>query len=290
MPTDEHKKSFFQRLRFKYKLVIINEKTLTETFRARISRLSLIVWLSVFSLVSFSLLSAIILFTPLKFLLPGFADTTIRDEVINENMRIDSLTTQIRNSNRQLLIMKNIIAGNISVDSLATADSLTIEALKKMPLGPTQQEQAFTAQYEEENMYNINELTSEEPKSEEIMFMLPVRGAITRKFDPQNGILGITILAEPNAPVLAAQSGYIIHSDFKTLTGNCIIIQHKNGYITIYHNVGQPLHKMGEHVKAGEAIAFANNKESNDEDINTQVHFELLFEGRIINPEEYIVF
>lgn len=289
MPTNEQKNRFLHRLRFKYKLVIINETTLTETFRARISRLSLIAWLSIFSLLSFVLLSAIILLTPLKFMLPGYAEMSIRGDVINEALRIDSISMQMNRSDRQLLMLKNIIAGNINADSIETADSLTIEALKKMPLGPTQQEQAFTARYEEENLYNINNLSTTEPKAEEFMFMLPVRGTITKQFEPQNGYFGISILATPDAPVLASQEGYIIHTDIKSLTDNCIIIQHAKGYLTVYRNIGQLLHNVGEHVKAGEAIAFVNSNELPG-DINTQIHFELWFEGQMLNPEEYIVF
>lgn len=125
----------FSRLRFKYKVVILNEHTLEDKFHTRISIFSMMAWMGLFCLLSFCLLSAIILITPLKYLLPGYAEMSIREDVVNEALRIDSISTKLDNTDRQMIILKNIIAGNIEVDSITATDTLSIEQLKSLPLG-----------------------------------------------------------------------------------------------------------------------------------------------------------
>lgn len=280
--------SFLPRLRFKYKVVILNENTLEEKFHTRISMLSMIAWTSLFTLLSFALLSAIILLTPLKYMLPGYAEMSIREDVVNEALRVDSLSDRISRTDRQMLIIKNIISGNIHVDSISGTDTLTIEQLKTLPLGPTLKEQQFVEQYEDANRYNINDYLPSATRPESIVFVLPVHGAIKQHFTHASKLYGITILTTPDKPVLAAHTGRIIYSS-SNIDNNTVIIAHDDEYITIYRNLGRLLHHVGDEVASGEVIAFAGT-ENLDNENNNIVGFELWHKGQPLDPEKYIVF
>lgn len=280
--------SLFSRLRFKYKVVILNENTLEEKFHTRISMLALMAWAFLFTIVSFSLLSAIILLTPLKYMLPGYAEMSIREDVINEALHVDSLSSQIKRSEQQLLMLKNVIAGNLEADSIEVYDTLTIEQLKQMPLGPTKQEEQFVEQYEDANIYNINDYISSEVKPEEIVFVVPVHGSIQQHFNPSVRHYGITLLTTPDKPMLAAHTGTIIYTTNRR-TNNTIIIQHADEYTTIYTNLGRLLHSAGDKVLAGEAIAFVGTENSDDHN-NNVAGFELWYKNEPIDPEKYILF
>lgn len=280
--------NLFSRMRFKYKVVILNENTLEEKFHTRISMLALIAWTSLFTLISFALLSAIILLTPLKYMLPGYAEMSIREDVINEALYVDSLSSQIKRTEQQMLMLKNVIAGNIPSDSISAYDTLTIEQLKQMPLGPTKQEEYFTEQYEDANIYNINDYVPSEVKPEEIVFVVPVHGSIQRHYNNSFRQYGITILTTPDKPVLAAHNGKIIYAS-DHLDNNTIIISNADEYTTIYTNLGRLLHTTGDKVSAGEAIAFVGS-ENNDDKLNNTIGFELWYKGDPIDPEKYIIF
>lgn len=281
------KRGTIQKLTYKYKLSIINENTLEETFSSRISRLSLIAWVGLFFLVTFAILATLILFTPVKYMLPGYADRTLKERVVTDYMRIDSLSAHVEKNDRQLLILKNIIAGNIQIDSMnETTDSLSLEELKHLPLGAARTEQHFVSAYEDDNLYNVNNFTNRDNNPEAILFASPVHGSIQKRFSPTDND-GITILTKAGAPIVAAQKGRIIHAYELQDMGYSVIIAHENGYITIYHNIGQLIHHKGDDVDSGEAIGFLTTDNGTE---NSFLQFELWHNGIQTNPEEYIIF
>ncbi len=281
------KMPFLKRLRFKYNLIILNERTLEEVFHIHISRLSIISIVGIFSIISFALITLLVFFTPIKHMIPGFEDSVTRDQVTSEMLRIDSITTKMEYSDRQLNSIKHIIAGTIPFDSTLTADSLANTKWDTTILKIGSAEKDFRNEYEKENTYNANS-SSITPTKPTITLARPVRGTVTSSFAPNVDIYGISLLAQPNEPVLATLEGDIITTDFDANSGYSIIMQHKNGYISIYNNTGRLLRTKGDHVLAGEAIAFVGDPAL--ENNNPQIVFELWLNGTAVNPEDYIVF
>ena len=60
-------KTTLEHWKFKYKLSILNEKTLEEVLRIRLSRLTVFIYCSLALVVVLFLMSALILFSPLKY-------------------------------------------------------------------------------------------------------------------------------------------------------------------------------------------------------------------------------
>ena len=221
-------------------------------------------------------------------MLPGYADVSVREYVILEAQRIDSLEDLSQSNERQLLIIKNIIADNISLDSIPTIDSDDVERWNKLPLDRGEAEAAFVKQYEEDNAFNTGSDSYSNPKEENIVFIAPAAGSITKHFAPNQNSHGITIVCPHNTPVLAPQDGHVILTDYNVNNGYTIIIQHTDGYLSIFHQLGTKLCSIGTEVKAGEAIAFVGTKDKNAQD--SQFQYELWQNGIAINPEENIIF
>jgi lipoprotein NlpD len=221
-------------------------------------------------------------------MLPGYADISIREEVITEAQRIDSIENITQNNAKQLLLIKNIISGNISIDTLPTLDSITIEEWNNLPLVKGKAETSFVQQYEDENAFNINTETYTTLKTKSIIFIAPTIGTITQQFAPNKGNNGITIVCPHNTPVLAPQDGHIILTDYNINKGYTIIIQHTDGYLSIFHQLGTKLCSIGSEVKAGEVIAFVGTKNQKNQD--SFIQYELWQNGIAINPEENIIF
>lgn len=274
--------------KFKYNLILLNESTLEEVFRIKTSKLTFSLALGIFTLFSFTLLSVIIFVTPLKHMLPGYADVSVREDVLIEAQRIDSLETLTQHNERQLLIIKNIIADNIKVDSISTIDSTEIEKWNNLPLIAGTSEATFVKQYEEDNAFNVNGYENyNKSKKQDIVFIAPAIGTINKKFEPNNGNYGITILCPPNTPILAPQNGHVILINYHPTQGYTIMIQHSDGYVSIFHQLDEKLCSIGTEVKVGEAIAFTSSK--NDKQYS-QIQYELWYNGSAINPEDQIVF
>ena len=91
MVKKKRHKAFWSNIKFKYKLTIINENTLEEVVGLRVSKLNGIsVLLSVLT-VLFLVASVIIAFTPLRNYLPGYMNSEIRAQVVENALRVDSL-------------------------------------------------------------------------------------------------------------------------------------------------------------------------------------------------------
>jgi len=68
--------------------------------------------------------------------------------------------------------------------------------------------------------------------------------------------------------------------------GNLIEISHGGGYITRYGHNEINLVTVGEKIDKGEVIAVMGNS---GRSTGTHVHFEVLRNGKQVNPREYIV-
>lgn len=276
-----------KRKKFKYNLILLNESTLEEVFRVKTSKLTFSLALGIFTLVSFTLLSIIIFVTPIKHMLPGYADVSVREDVLIEAQRIDSLEYITKSNDRQLLIIKNIITDNIKYDSIHSIDSTDVERWNKLPLVAGHIESEFVKQYEEENAFNVGYDDNASQKEDAIVFIAPAVGSITQHFTP-NENNAITIACPANTPILSPQDGHIILTNYHPTDGYTIVIQHTNGYISIFHQLGEKLCNIGSEVKVGEAIAFAGSKNNKKQD--SLIQYELWLNGLCINPEDYIVF
>ena len=101
----KRRKAFWNNIKFKYRLTITNENTLEDIITLRVSKLNgLSVLLSVL-FVLFLIASLIVAFTPLRNYLPGYMNSEIRAQVVENALRVDSLQQLVNRQN--LYIMKD---------------------------------------------------------------------------------------------------------------------------------------------------------------------------------------
>ena len=279
--------NFFQKIRFKYKIFILNENTLEETFHFRLSQLSLFLFVCIFTLISFVLISVIIFATPLKHFLPGYADVSTKKDLIAETVRIDSLSHSVELQMKQLNLMKHVINGTLTFDTLTTADSVTIASWADLPLERSVEESEFAKKFEEESMYNLSsiDVVSPEEASNRPVFMKPADGTLLRSVG--QGMPGVEISVKPKSAVMAVSDGRVILSEPGMFDGSLISVQHDNGFVSVYRNAGHPLKGVNERVLAGDVIAITD--EAADGHME-QLSFELWKDGLPLDPGEYIVF
>lgn len=90
--------------------------------------------------------------------------------------------------------------------------------------------------------------------------------------------------ANTGTPVTAVHHGRIVFSDYLRGHGLLIIIDHGDGYMSLYaHN--QALYKeLGEWVDGGETIASVGNSGGQHE---SALYFELRYKGQPTNPKRW---
>lgn len=279
-------KAFWSNIKFKYKLTIINENTLEEVVGIRVSKLNGIsVLLSVLT-VLFLIAAAIITFTPLRNYLPGYMNSDVRAQVVENALRADSLQQLVERQNLYIMNIQDIFRGTIRIDTVHSMDSLTTVREDSL-MERTQREAEFRKQYEETEKYNLTNITAR-PDIEGLIFYRPTRGMITEKFDADRRHYGTDIAANPGESVLATLDGTVILSTYTAETGYVIEVQHNQDFVSVYKHCSSLLKREGDAVQAGEAIALVGN--SGQLTTGPHLHFELWHKGRAVNPEQYIVF
>lgn len=106
-------------------------------------------------------------------------------------------------------------------------------------------------------------------------------------FSTSSGI-SISINNEP-FEVLAAMSGEVKEVKLDAFTGNKIIIAHPNGMETHYSSVSDILVKQGDKVEQGQPIATTIENDWNPT-AGIHLHFEVLEDGKPVNPKNYLNF
>jgi hypothetical protein len=114
---DKHKGRSLDRLNHKYRLVIMNDDTYEEVTAFRLSRMSVYVALSTLFVLLVAITVATVVFTPLRYYIPGYGDLRQRKEVMQLRMRADSLERAISTRDQYLDNLKNVIGGNIKLDT-----------------------------------------------------------------------------------------------------------------------------------------------------------------------------
>ncbi|MEO1766900.1 murein hydrolase activator EnvC family protein [Thiobacter aerophilum] len=119
---------------------------------------------------------------------------------------------------------------------------------------------------------------------------LPVSGEVTNRFGApraETGIpwKGVFIRAPEGSPVKALAAGRVVFADWLRGFGNLLIIDHGDGYMSLYgHN--QSIYKqVGDPVAQGEVVSAAGDSGGQGE---SGLYFEVRFQGKPVDPLQWV--
>lgn len=95
---------------------------------------------------------------------------------------------------------------------------------------------------------------------------------------------GIDYPAPFGTPVLAAQDGTVTEADYSMEHGNYVLIDHGDGYSTIYAHLEEIETEVGAAVRKGDEIGTVG---SSGRSTGPHLHFGLFVNGEAVDPEEY---
>lgn len=283
----KEKVKLWDRLKYKYKLSVINETSYEEVFNFRLSQLHVLTALSVLTVVLVTLTILLIAFTDLREFIPGYPDGNMRQMIVGNAIRVDSLENELSKRDRFMASLQLILSGG---DSTLVQQDRNRE-LKRggdtVQFQLSEQEADFRSDMEEKERFNLA-FGLKEQNRDYYHFFPPVEGIITRGFDEKNRHFGTDIVAKANAKVAAVLDGVVIFTDWTVKTGNVIQVQHTNDLVSIYKHNSTLLKKQGDYVRAGEVIGVVGN--TGEESSGPHLHFELWRAGNPLNPENFIKF
>lgn len=109
-----------QRLKNRYRLVIMNDDTYEEVAAFKLNRLSVYIALCSVFVVLVGLTVALIVFTPLKYYIPGFGDRSERKQLMEMKIKADSLEKQLQYRDAYWEDVRKVLNGDVSEKDTST--------------------------------------------------------------------------------------------------------------------------------------------------------------------------
>lgn len=103
------------RLKNRYRLVVMNDDTYEEVVTFRLSRMSVYVMLSTIFVLLVGLTVALIVFTPLKYYIPGYGNVKVDREYRQLKYVTDSLEKQVSYQSQYIDGLRKVLTGNMDV-------------------------------------------------------------------------------------------------------------------------------------------------------------------------------
>ena len=233
----------------------------------------------------FGVLLVLVAYTPLLDLMPGYRTHAgrSREMLIRSIVRIDSLERKMNdmltyNENRIL-----VVGGKTPAMHSLKNDSLQRQ---KSYVAPSKADSLLRHKIESDERYRLNESKPKSTIQNLLNAVSPMYGLISERFNSK-GLLGVRINGTRDAQVSAIADGMVVLSEWSPESGHCVVIQHKDNYLSVYRHLSGVLLSKGERVQGAQAIGYAGS--DNNEELS-MLEFELWRDGKAVNPELYITF
>lgn len=230
----------------------------------------------------------LIVYTPLKQLIPGYTDMNTKYTATYAALKADSLENQLANEQLYFGNLKTILLGELPAGN----DTGLIDAkgdYSDLDLSISKEDSLLRVKIEQEEKYNLNfSINETENGISAFFFFTPMNGIVSSGFDEGKSHFGIDVVAPKNEAVKATLDGTVVMAAWTAENGYIIQLQHKNNLVSFYKHNSVLLKKQGEFVKAGEAIAIVG--ESGKYTDGPHLHFELWHNGKAVDPTRYMIF
>lgn len=289
---EKKKTTFWTKIRNRYRLVVMNDDTFEEQFSFKLTPLNIFIFTGIVSIVMITLTVSLVAFTPLKEYIPGYgSEINTRKDLVNLTLKLDSLQQEVTLGSAAMQNIKNIMSGNVG-DSIPTLSESPQKGAKVSAgeVAPSKEDSLFRAQIEAQDKYSLafSERKTGKESISSFFFFTPVKGMVSASFNSAQEHYGTDIVAKENEPIKATLDGTVLFAGWTSETGFTIQIQHSNNLVSAYKHNSVLLKKAGQFIKAGETIAVIGN--SGEETTGPHLHFELWYNGKAIDPQEYMVF
>jgi murein DD-endopeptidase MepM/ murein hydrolase activator NlpD len=274
-----------EKLTFKYRFVVLNEDTFEERFSFKLNRLNAFIFGGIFSVLLISLTILFITLTPLKEYIQGYSSSELQKEATDLVYKVDSLNQALSVNDLYIENIQQVLKGEIKRVTFNKDSVLRQFQIDEIDFAPSLVDSIFREEVEQMDRFSVFQQAK---KSTDIVFSSPIKGQITQQYDDQEKHFAVDIAVDQDTPVKAIADGTVIFRGFTADTGYVIVIEHGQGFTSIYKHNASIYKEQGELVKSGEVIANAGSTGAFS--TGAHLHFELWNDGYPVNPTNYINF
>jgi len=291
--SDKKKIKWTEKLKTKYRLVLMTDDTLEERITFRLSRLNVFIALGTLTIVLIFLTSILIAFTPLREYIPGYTNIGLQKKLYELQLITDSIEKDLAYKDRYINNLRNIVDGKDLKEDIPVPRD-TLKRYSDIHIKRSAEDSLLRLEVENQGRYSLYKMESIEAENVKktsigsLLFFSPLKGVITNDYDPATHHFGIDIVARDNEAIKAILDGTVIFTDWTLETGYIIAIQHSQNIVSIYKHNSAILKKVGDLVKSGDPIAIIG--QTGELTTGPHLHFELWNDGNPVNPKDYIIF
>ena len=246
-------------------------------------------------------LVSLLIFTPLRDLIPGYGTTQLRNNARLAAVRVAALQDSLAAQQQYMAELRHIMTGWVDTTLVTPAvpsDEAPAEAddLAEVATEPSSEDWADHEQpalpiarmpVDEAAPFRVISAGAQYLAALQLPTLPPVGGVLTRGFDARTGHYAVDIAVEEGTMVRAIGDGYVIFADWTQKGGYAIAVQHADGYVSVYKHNQRLLKRVGDRVHSREAVAVSGN--SGEFTTGPHLHFELWNNGLAQDPRSYLV-
>ena len=288
-------RDWFNRAQEKKRIIILDVDNYEEKRSYTTSKFNVFILVSFFTILLGFLTFALISYSSLKNLIPGYPNPTQQQEIKNKSIIIDQkLTELLSKTEKEKSYINNvmqILNGSIPINEKDTSWKKINPNANSNSNEISSSEKSMREKVQNREKFDIDVIPGGALKSEvlpELLLFPPIKGEITNKMNISSGHFGVDIIAPKNEAVSSILNGTIIYHNWSPTDGHVVHIQHKKNLISIYKHNSEILKEIGDFVESGEPIAIVGN--SGEHSTGPHLHFELWHNGYPLDPEIFINF
>ena len=219
-------------------------------------------------------------------------DTEMITGILDAISELELAQEQLAASENEILVKKSeLVATYAEVNEVVTAYNKQVSALNSELVDIQKEEAEIQAAIKKAQTQQITSSSGAKVGTGQFIWPLPGCYKISSGYGTRWGRLhsGIDIISASEGvlgkTIIAADSGTVILSKYYSGYGNCIMIDHGNGYVTLYgHMRYLSSYGVGATVEKGTAIGYVG---STGNSTGPHLHFEIRKNGSTTNPLNY---
>lgn len=273
-------KRIFQRLKRTLKFSVSNPDNFREVWSFNSNGIRVLSLFLVFLVVfAFGILS---LFGPSWSGVERGKGPVSRKKLEAQAAEIESLSKQVERQEKYINSIRLILLGEVPVKSdIDSLNKVSTQKIDSIFRKTTNSEEKLAAKVKDDMR---TKSTGDKKLS---ILAAPVTGVVSQKFELINH-KGIDIVTEKDKTVKACLSGTVIYKGYSQKDGHVLIIEHADGFLSVYKHNKTVFKNPGAKVRTGDPVAVVGNSGENSD--GPHLHFELWYNQAPVNPEDYMSF
>ena len=208
--------------------------------------------------------------------------------------QIGKTVEESKNEIQQTNTTTNSTNNTVNKSNNTTKETATKESSTKP------KETKKTQEKQQEEQPKQEEKQQEETNQQELTFIQPVEGEVSKNYAKENLVYsetlqewtthtGVDIKAKKTTVVKAAAPGKVTSIKTDPRYGVTVIIQHQDGYETLYANLlTSEFVQVGEEVEQGQSIGTVGDTAAFEIADEPHLHFEIWKESQPVDPTQYL--